>query len=99
MYFLPKQSALQVIKQIRHNNGSKEDNIKEICKAILNEENPSWTKVYRALKEVDCDDLADLVKNDFLTDFRDTYIAMYVKCQYSFYIQGGLPHKVKAVWL
>ena len=69
---LPKESAIQVIKQIKRSNGSKEDNINIICKAFLNEKNPSWTKVCRALKEADCDDLADIVELQFLTCYEDT---------------------------
>ena len=69
---LPKETAMQLIKQIRQNNESKEDNIKKICQAFLNEENPSWTKVYTALKEADCDDLADIVEEHVLRNFRGT---------------------------
>ena len=69
---LPKDSAMQLIKQIRQNNESKEDNIKKICQAFLNEENPSWTKVYTALKEANCDDLADIVEEHVLRNFGGT---------------------------
>ena len=63
---LPKESAIQVIKQIRRCNGSKEDNMNKIWRAFLKERDPSWTKVHKALKEADCDDLAELVEACFL---------------------------------
>ena len=63
---LPRESALQVIKQIRHSNESKRNNVNTICQAFLKEKDPSWSKVHKALKEVDCDDLAELVEACFL---------------------------------
>ena len=63
---LPKESAIQVIKQIRRSNGSKEDNMNKIWRAFLKERDPSWTKVHKALKEADYDDLAELVETCFL---------------------------------
>ena len=63
---LPKESSIQVIKQIRRSNGSKEDNMNKIWRAFLKERDPSWTKVHKALKEADCDDLAELVEACFL---------------------------------
>ena len=62
---LPKQSAICVIKDIRCNGGSTRDNTQKICKAFL-EEDPSWSKVYQALKEAECDDLADYIEAFFL---------------------------------
>ena len=62
---LPKQIAIRVIKDIRYNGGSTQDNTLKICKAFL-EEDPSWSKVYQALKEAECDDLADYIEASFL---------------------------------
>ena len=55
-----------MIRDIGHNGDSKEANIKNVCKAFLKEENPSWTKVYRALKEAECDNLAEIIEVCFL---------------------------------
>ena len=70
MYFitrlLHKESAIHMIKDIRHNGGSRENNIKKIYEAFLKEKDPSWIKVYKALKEAKCNDLADIVEACFL---------------------------------
>ena len=66
IYLLPKESAITVIKDIRSNPGSKEDKIKKIYEEFSKQEDPSWTKIYRALKEAKCDDLADYVEACFL---------------------------------
>ena len=63
---LPKERAVNIIKGIRFSDGSKEDKVKKICKAFLNEKEPSWTKVHVALKQADCGDLADIVEACFL---------------------------------
>ena len=63
---LPKHSAVEVIKDIRCSNGSKENKLSVICKAFLNESNPSWTKIYEALREAKCNDQADIVEVTFL---------------------------------
>ena len=63
---LHKENAIHVIKDIRRNGGNREDNTKKICKAFMEEEDPSWSKVFRALKEADCDDVADIVEACFL---------------------------------
>ena len=63
---LHKENAIYVIKDIRRNGGNREDNTKKICKAFLEEEDPSWSKVCRALKEAECDDVADIVEACFL---------------------------------
>ena len=65
-HLLPKDSALDMIRDIGNNGDSKEANIKNVCKAFLKEENPSWTKVYRALKEAECDNLAEIIEVCFL---------------------------------
>ena len=63
---LHKESAIHVIKEIRRNSGSREDNTKKICEAFLEEEDSSWSKVHQALKEAECDDVADIVEACFL---------------------------------
>jgi len=63
---LPKDSAIDVIKDIRRSDFSKMDKISKICKAFLNEKGSSWTKVYDALKEAECDGLADIIEACFL---------------------------------
>ena len=63
---LSKESAIELIKDIRRSDRSKQDNVKKLCETFLKEVNPSWTKVYEALKEADCDDLADIVEARFL---------------------------------
>ena len=63
---LPKERAVNIIKDIRFSDGSKEDKVKKMCKAFLNEKDPSWTKVHVALKQADCGDLADIVEACFL---------------------------------
>ena len=63
---LPKESAIAVIKDIRSNPGSKADNIKKVHEEFSKQEDPSWTKIHRALKEAKCDDLADIVEACFL---------------------------------
>ena len=57
---LPKQSAINVIKDIKCNPGSKEDNIKKVYEEFLKQEDPSWAKIHRTLKEAECDDLAEI---------------------------------------
>ena len=72
MYFvtrlLPKETAIKVIQDIRCSGGSKKQNVRKTCEAFLEEQNPSWTKVHRALKETDCDDLADYIEAIFLPE-------------------------------
>ena len=63
---LPNKNGLQVIKDIRRSGGSKEEKIKKIYETFFNENNPSWTKVYDALREAECDDLAATIKTRFL---------------------------------
>ena len=58
----PKESAVGIIEDISHSGESKENNLKNIGKEFLKEKDPSWTKVYRALKEAGCDDQAEIVK-------------------------------------
>ena len=69
---LPKSSAVNVIKDIKHNSRSlsKKDKIKKVCDAFLTVENPSWTEVCRALEDAEspeCNDLASIVEVTFLT--------------------------------
>ena len=61
-HLLPKKSAIAVIKDIRSNPGSKEDSIKKVYEEFSKQEDPSWTKIHRALIKADCDDLADYVE-------------------------------------
>ena len=72
MYFvtrlLPKETAIKVIRDIRCGGGNKKQNVRKTCEAFLKEENPSWTKVHKALKETDCDDLADYIEAIFLPE-------------------------------
>ena len=65
IHLLPKQSAINVIKDIRCNPGSKEDNIKKVYEVFLKQEDPSWTKIHRALKEAKCYDLAEVFEACF----------------------------------
>ena len=61
---LPQENAIDVIKHNRRSGGSKADQISSIGKAFLNVNDPSWIKIYKALKEVEsteCDDLADFI--------------------------------------
>ena len=62
---LQKESAIHVIKDIRRNSGSREKNMKKLCEAFLKED-PSWSKVYEALKKAECNDLADFIEACFL---------------------------------
>ena len=68
---LPHKKAVEVIKQVKANSSmSKEEKIKKICITFLNEMNPSWAKVHKALKKVEndkCDELAEIVDVTFLT--------------------------------
>ena len=48
---LPHHSALNVIRDIRRSGGSKTDDMLRIYRVFLNERDPPWTKVHRALKE------------------------------------------------
>ena len=70
MYFttclLPKASAMTVIKDIRCSRGNKEESINKVCEEFLKQEDPSWTKIHRALQKAKCDDLADIVEVCFL---------------------------------
>ena len=61
---LSKKSAIEVIKDIRRSSENKMDNIKKICELFLKEKDASWDKVYEALKNAECDDLADMVKTE-----------------------------------
>ena len=63
---LSKDNALKVIEDIRHNEENKQDNIKKICHAFSKEEDTSWARVHKALKETECEDLADIIKASFL---------------------------------
>ena len=63
---LPKDRALNVIRDIRCNGGSRVDKMSRVCEAFLNEQDPSWAKVHRALKEAKCDHLADTIEACFL---------------------------------
>ena len=63
---LPKASAAIIIKDIRCSQSSKEDNINKVCEEFLKQEDPSWTKIHKALKEAKCNDLADYVEMCFL---------------------------------
>ena len=67
---LPKETAVRVIRDIRHNGRNEElnhcQNVRKICEAFLKEENPSGAKVQRALKQANCGDLADYIEEIFL---------------------------------
>ena len=64
---LPKDRATEVIKDIRRHGGSKEDKLSKICQVFLQEKDPSWKKIYDALKKAKCDDLADLIETCFFS--------------------------------
>ena len=61
---LPNESAAEVVKDIRLSSKSKADNIMKICESFLKEKDASWGKVYEALKDAECYDLADIVKTE-----------------------------------
>ena len=63
---LSKDGAVKVLKDIRHNEGNKEESIKKICRAFSKEKDSSWTRVHKALKDTKCDDLADIIEASFL---------------------------------
>ena len=64
---LPIESAAEVVKDIRLNSKSKADNVMKICESFLKEKDASWGKVYEALKDAECYDLADMVKTEMGT--------------------------------
>ena len=66
LHLLPRDNALVVIRDIRCNSNSKMDKISKIGEAFLKEKDPSWIKVYTALKEAECDDLAAIIETCFL---------------------------------
>ena len=70
VYFIiklfPKDSAREIIKDIRCNSRSKEDSIEKVCVVYFKGEDPSWTEVYTALKKANCDEAADNVEICFL---------------------------------
>ena len=78
---LPTESATWVILDIRRSSGSKEDNIKKICKQFLKEEDLSWNKVYVALKKARCYELANLVEANFYR-FKGTYLFRLKICKF-----------------
>ena len=63
---LSHRNAMNVIREIRRSGGSKTDNMSRIYTAFSNERDPSWTKVHRALKEANHDDLAETIETCFL---------------------------------
>ena len=66
---LPHHNAVRVIKKIRvliRSGGSKADIMSRIGKAFLKVKNPSWTKVYKALKAANYDKLAERINTCFL---------------------------------
>ena len=65
---LPRESAINVIKDIKRNPGSKDENIQKVYKEFLKQEDPSWTKIRRALKEAECDDLVEIFEVCFSPD-------------------------------
>ena len=61
---LPHENALDMIKHIRQTGRSKADKLLSIGKAFLNVNDPSWIRIYRALKEVEsteCNNLAEFI--------------------------------------
>ena len=63
---LPTASATTLIQGIRLSQGSREERIKKVCEEFLKQDDPSWTKIHRALKEAECYDLAKIVEASFL---------------------------------
>ena len=63
-YIFPVESAtLNRIKDIlKCSDRSNNDAIKEICKQFLNEKESSWSKFCKALRCIECYELADLVE-------------------------------------
>ena len=62
---LSKDSVVKVLKDIRQEE-SKEDKIKTICRAFSSENDSSWTRVHKALKETKCYYLANVIEASFL---------------------------------
>lgn len=86
-HLLPDDRALSVINDIKCNSNSlsEEDILQKICETFLNEKDPSWTKVLRAFKEAEYDNLAqelnswlvNTVEDKFLTEnVYDTFLHM-----------------------
>jgi len=63
---LSKNIVVDVIKDIRRNGRSREENIKKICEAFIKDKDPSWSKVHKALKAAQCNDLAEIIEAIFL---------------------------------
>ena len=66
-----EDGGADVIKDISHSSDSKEK-IKKICEAFLKKNNPSWSKVHRALKEADCKE-AEMVEIFVLSPLEQPY--------------------------
>ena len=62
IYFAHRLLPNKVVRDIRLRSVRTVDLLENICKEFLNEPNPSWFKVYDALKESQCDDLADNIE-------------------------------------
>ena len=66
-----EDGGADVIKDISHSSDRKEK-IKKICEAFLKENNPSWSKVIRALKEADCKE-AEIIEMFILSPLEQPY--------------------------
>ena len=59
------ENGIEVVKEIRHSSGSREDKIKKICEAFLKDD-ASWNRLYNALKEAGFNSLAEKVEFCYL---------------------------------
>ena len=51
---------------MRCSDGSRKDKLSIIGEAFLNEKDASWTKIYMALREAECHDMAKIIETCFL---------------------------------
>ena len=63
------ENGLKVVEDIKFKGISKEDKIRKICEAFLDEKGASWTRLYEALRTVEFDSLAETVKSCYLEVF------------------------------
>ena len=63
---LPKNRAVELIKDIRDNDGSRGNLLNKMYEFFLEEKDPSWKKIYYVLREAECNDLAEIVEASIL---------------------------------
>ena len=69
--FLSTEKAKNVIILVRISSGSHEHKVKKVCQEYLKEQDPSWTKVNKALQEAGCNNLACIIEVTFITPTQD----------------------------